>query len=429
MRRACSRVLIIILSAYGILFLSTCNFAPFEGEAQVTLDLGWLTPTDGEESAIRASTVQGAPTNIQDHITSIEITISGPGVNTTTKTYYEWPQYLSVSVPPGKERTITLRINVDAASPNAVLVFGGETTVSLKVGQQTKAVMKIVPKQMKLLAPDYQLQRLYKYNDIDDSTREEASAASLRVGVFRPYDVDIDSSGKIYIANSLADSILRIDEVTATGGVVVGDPMDNPVALTIDRYNNIMYYASSSLLYRYDIENDITTALNKDAVNIIRGMHADTNGLLYIVGSNSFGQPRLFVFDPEFVNVGLPEGKVIDEYPSAHFATPWDVVVKGNYIYITNLYGNDGWQIIRLTKSLSDEIGFGTVAGSTDISNGAFYGPHRFISKINERITIIDDNSSFDKIISIDDVPASFWKTIPNTAVDGQALFNFYEGF
>jgi len=68
-------------------------------------------------------------------IISVTITISGPDLSTMSTTYALPPRYLYIYVPPGKERTVGVELNVDPNNDIAVLAFGGETTVSLKPGQ------------------------------------------------------------------------------------------------------------------------------------------------------------------------------------------------------------------------------------------------------------------------------------------------------
>jgi len=150
--------------------LASCNFAPYQGEAQVVLDLSWLFPSEGgTDVGARAGTVPGynVPDNIVGQVTSIEVTISGAGINTETRTYIKWPRLLSVTVPPGKQRTVGVRININPASTSAVLAFGGEATLRyVSAGQQTKVLIPLSPVETKIVVPDAINQTVAQFNSL-----------------------------------------------------------------------------------------------------------------------------------------------------------------------------------------------------------------------------------------------------------------------
>jgi len=408
-----------------------CNFAPFEGEAQVTLDLGWLTPSDaGQESETRASTVQGAPANIVGQVTSIEITISGPGVNTITRTYYEWPRYLSVSVPPGKERTIGLRINVDPASDSAVLAFGGEATIRyISAGEQEKVQIQIAPVETKLVIPDSNNNRIVQINNITGANLIEKNGLSA-------VDIDFDAQGRIYIADPL-QGLLRTPEITPNS---VTDAIDRNTAvftLTMHRNQNYLYYTSTSgpiIVFDCDFDDMnlglvVSYDLTIEAIGgnfECTGIDVDDEGCVYIVDRIS---PAIHKYDPR-----LPLTTRIVATYTDDLNSPYDIIVKGNYVYVLNYNGANGLKIIKLTKNLYFVAGYGeNTANYPDHNPGQFYGPLRFLARDNSVFTIIDDwntraipGADSDKLIQVNpSFTDSSWKTFGSYG-NGIGQFDFW---
>ena len=84
-----------------------------------------------------------------------------------------------------------------------------------------------------------------------------------------------------------------------------------------------------------------------------------------------------------------------------------------------------------IVKDLNVLKSYGTnFAGNvSDTTKDHFYNPSRFVAGMNKKITIMDDESGYDKLVSIDDISGNNWETIPKGADDGQNLFSFFNFF
>jgi hypothetical protein len=261
----------------------------------------------------------------------------------------------------------------------------------------------------------------------------------LGIGDFRPYDVDFDRQGRIYIANNYGGSgmgknaVIRIDDLTGAGAILFSEPeYDYGIrAVTVDREKDIVYYANTGtsgppILHRSGLDGsgevDLVVTNGVEAVQTIQGMALHENGLLYFAGTNTLGQSRVFAYNPATETVTASY--------SANLNGPEDVLAK-DFLYVANANGADGFQIIRLSTNFSGAVGYGINApapppASTNPPN--FYGPRRFIAILNRKITIMDDIGSFDnydKIVSIENINGANWETLP-AAGDGQSLFQLF---
>ncbi|MBN1799808.1 MAG: hypothetical protein JW822_14620 [Spirochaetales bacterium] len=408
-----------------------CNFEPFQGEAQVMLDLGWLTPSDaGQESATRASTVQGAPANIQNHITSIEITISGPGVNTITRTYYEWPRYLSVSVPPGKQRTIGLRINIDPQSESAVLAFGGETTIRyITAGEQEKVQIQIAPVETKLVVPDYSGGTAVQMNSMQPDNQ---TFKKFTPGSFEPYDIAFDGLGRVYITNQFADSNWNIVVIQDFDSTLLDDIINiipgfnlMPRVLAADYNERYMYCCSSNQIVRWTFdETDDVGGPNFegpyliDNVSNITGIDVDEDGLLYLIATYGIGQVGTRVL----LKYNFESGGIVTD-PVDVPDNAVDVLIRGNYAFVACRDKIQSYNKNDLTLSFENGI-----ARQDPGIPGEFYGPQRFISMDEDRFYIIDEMNDQDRVVSFNNITGwSGWEILEDFPVELNYSFMFYE--
>ncbi len=105
------------------------------------------------------------------------------------------------------------------------------------------------------------------------------------------------------------------------------------------------------------------------------------------------------------------------------FTDPWDVMVKDNYVYVSDLGAKT---IVRLTTNLQPVDSF---PGPT---SDRFVGPKRFLAILNKPITVIDDSgSSTRRIVSFNDMAGGGWTTYgsyPGLFITpGVGQFQFYE--
>jgi hypothetical protein len=158
-------------------------------------------------------------------------------------------------------------------------------------------------------------------------------------------------------------------------------------------------------------------------------MDVDEEGLLYVgvLDSSTYG-----VFK---IDVSTPTSAVlVDSYSDpAVLTSPNDVMVKGDYVYVANQTGSDGYRIIRLTKTLQFVDAFGDDAPTlpTPPQTGDFYGPTRFVAILNKRIAVMDEgpdveSGTDDRLVSFTDMTGTGWVTY-GTRGTGIGQFEFLE--
>ncbi|MBW8003603.1 MAG: hypothetical protein FVQ80_16590 [Planctomycetes bacterium] len=394
-------ILIMILL---VLTFSGCQYSPGEASATVVPNLA----------------VTGIPSNV----TAITLTVSGPGMNTIVVNYSSPPSSINVEVPAGADRQFELIAYVSDQS--AALSFIGTATADLAPGVPKKITLNMGLHETKLVIPDYTGNKLIQIDDISGTgwkIMDNTTIGWPLLAYFAPYDVDFDSQGRIYIANNynLAAGyrrVVRIDSVNGDNLLLFPDKGTSIVALSVDRINDYVYYSAGTQLWRTNLDGAGEISFTLTGIGTIRGMAIDENGMLYIAGTDLTPNPRIFQYNPTTQNVTAT-------YPT-NLITPWDILVKQDYLYIANPGGASDLNIIRLNKDLASPIGYGSYG--TDTSKGTFYGARRFVAILNKKITIIDDDDPGayrDKLISMDDINGTNWTTLPTTG-DGQTLFKFY---
>ena len=169
--------ILILLTIISLVFiLSTCFFT---GNTSVSVS-----------PVIRAI---GLPTGI----TSVELTVSGPGMNTIGVVYDGLPSSIELTVPSGSDRTFELVVYVDNPL-SAATSFKGTTTADLSQGN-AEITLSMELGSTKLVIPDADNTRVVQIDDMSGSGWTEKINPGLPG--FIPYDIDFSPTGQIYIAN------------------------------------------------------------------------------------------------------------------------------------------------------------------------------------------------------------------------------------
>ena len=396
-------ILIMILL---VLTFSGCQYSPGGTTATVVPNLS----------------VTGIPSNV----TAITLTVSGPGMNPIVVNYSPPPSSISVEVPAGADRQFELIAYVSDQS--AALSFIGTATADLAPGVSKEIVLNMGLNETKLIMSDYWNNRLIQIDDISGTGWVAKIGADFGFpGTFAPYDIDFDSLGRIYFANNWGgtgiSTVSRIDNMNATSYTFIAEDTGfvGIRSLAIDRPNDLIYYSTSNELYRWDIGGSIRTQINiAGIIGIIRGLAVDENGILYIAGENTTLSPRIFKYNPTT--------QIFTAYGPTNLATPWDVVVNQNYLYVANLGGANGWKIIRLDLDLNPSSSQGFGNSIPPVIPGNFYGPHRFVAILNRKLNIIDEdeNDGFnagERIVAFDDINGANWETFDPAVIGQQFIF------
>lgn len=395
---------LIIISS--LLILSTCVFV---GDSTVTVS-----------PVIKAI---GIPTNI----TFVELTVSGPGMNTIVIVYDSLPSSIELSIPSGSDRMFELVVYVDDPM-SAATSFKGTAIADLSQGN-AEITLSMGLNSTKLVIPDNDNNRLVQIDDMSGSGWKEIINSDIGCPInIDPNDVDFDSQGRIYIAIDTASStdpfIIRIDNLDAvTYTTIIMGKATPCVALTADRKNGYLYYATSMELYRCNFDGTNDTNLTTAGIAAIQGLAVDQNGYLYIA---DYAGNNIIKYDP--INQ-----ITVETSTSTNLNAPWDILVKDDYIYVANYAGADDFKIIRFDQNLGSELGFGKAAVDyLDTAPNHFQGPHRFIAILNKKFYLIDEEESsplgqedVEKIVAFDDELSSSWEAFDPSSI-GQTAFGFY---
>jgi len=399
--------------------------------AVLILIAGITVPTVSAISSITISATDSGGTVLD------ETTLSGvPSI----------PDEFTLSMPAGNNITFDLTINMGTAS--AIASYKGTALADISKESATVDITMGIER-TRIVVPDPEwvsgpgpLPRILQFDDINDTSALSLdfstlgpilSANSFSVNTFTPYDIDIDNQGRIYIANNDGSTgngrVIRIDNISGLNAFAFKDWNSGIVSLTIDRENSIIYYIDDYNLYASNLDgtNDVLIEDFSTLQIEISGFSGITfsNGFIYIVDSS-----MATIYKYDIATKTIPN--MVDANTITQLENPWDLIVKNDKLYVTNLDPFDD-QIFEIsTTDLSFTASFGNFVGSTDSSNIGienFYGPRIFVGQMNEEITIIDDSPEFqlDKIIQIDNINGDSWTTLPSAINDdGQTLFRFF---
>ncbi len=423
MKKIVDFFMVTIVTSIFVFAVFACDFSPYEGQARIGIDLSILFAEDGYADGARALYL---PSSLSSQIESVVITVSGPGINTISTTYTTPPRFFYVYVPAGRERTVGLELHLNPGSEYGVLAFGGETVVSLKPGQYQFVQIQMAPIETKVVIPDNLNNRLVQVNNMNGDGWFDFSTGG-------PVTVAFDSSGRIFKANG-STALQVIDYLSATTRFVTFGPGDQQRSVAVDTARHYVYHmATYQPLYRTDSQDDtIWTSFNVQDDVGVRTFHCaalavDDEGFVYILNDSGL---ELYKYNPDPAIPGAD--RVIAQYTIP--STPWDVMVKGDYVYIA-VNAVNVHSIIRLTKNLTSPQTFGSAATSSgDTTPGHFFGPRRFMAVVNKKFYVIDEGTitgpengyNVNRIVSFDDIASwAGWEAKRGTEMGGDD-FNFY---
>jgi hypothetical protein len=358
----------------------------------------------------------------------MSLTISGPGMSAQHYYYKDIPSKVTVEVPSGKARQLSLEVYVNPALPTAALAFRGEQTIDLKPGESKPVNLRMIVSETKLLIPDNQGYRLVQVDNMKGDGWIERTVTDLPgIGAFYPIDVDFDASGRIYVANwAGALKLIRLDNIsnfafdTIIGATDIN--ITSIVTLTVDRPRDYLYYADNNTLKRYNIKNN-----NIDEITLPGGIleiyqiTVDKEGLLYISYRSSITYNYyISKFDPSSSPPYFSK-----TYSSANFFGK-DILLRDNYVLVSNPSGAADFKLVKLDTNLNFIKGYGSGAltSENDLRNGYFYNPYQFVAVSRRKIYLIDDGMGVyangaeysDRILAMDDLESwNGWDILSGT--------------
>lgn len=291
-----------------------------------------------------------------------------------------------------------------------------------------------------LLIPDYNNNRFVYVDDMSGAGWNAIDYSTVGLSAmldFRPYDVEADSSGRIYIANNYGNTggarntVFRMDDMAGTNLIDFGTLAANNgiEALAVDRTRDLVFYYyndGSPNLYKANLDGTGAVALSNltGTVGNVYGMDIDSaSNVLFLAGRNGAGAPRVFRYD-------VSTETVTHQY-STNLVDPRDVVVKGDSVFVANRSGANGFKILKLDKATITTLegSYGDGASSENRSQGNFYNPWRFLAIRKETgLYIVDDTDSpdnYEKLIFMADISGTNWDTFKAQDV-GESKFDFY---
>ncbi len=422
-----------LLAFFGIIaffvLLSSCsNSTPggYSGTAQTSIAIRDLPPS----------------------ISSITLTISADDMETIPPIpILPTETSLTVELPAGPERLFEMEIT---PTPESVFLrYYGSATEDLVAGEEADVTIPMELMETRLVIPDADHYapggRIVQIDDMTGAGWVELDGTDLGFAAdseFVPYDIDYDEQGRIYIANNYASTgparVIRIDSFQDTiydEIVSEGDVSGSGVnCIAIDSVNNYIYYSTGGAnwpIYRKSLGPPLGT---QEAFNIgseelsnyfqTTGLSVDSDGFLYIVNTDAGNYVHKY-------DISLPAGSRIVQTYSTNLNVPWDTLVFGDYIIVSNRDGAAGYKFIVLDKDMNFINNFGSYpAVPANPVDNEFYGPERFVAVLNKKITVVDEtvpfvSPSYNQLVSFDDIYGNGWTSFGSTG-NGIGQFYFY---
>ncbi len=360
-----------VLVAVSVVLLSCSNQFSSEPGVPVT-----ITPTLNGKA-------------LPEGIDSIELNVTGPGMEQIEESIEFGENSVTIEVPSGEER----EFNIDITT--AMVTFSGSAVEDLTAGEDEEITIPLDLSEIKMLIPDAMNNRIVK---IDDMNGAGWLDTDLGYTVFEPWDIDFDSQGRAYFT-IIIDGAFIVSRIgfysDSPQGIfsAIGDP--NYSAISVDRNNDIMYFtytlaAGGTHLFKSNLDGtneiELTGDIGVEGIESIKGLEVLDNGKLLIASDS-----RIDLYDPS------GSGQIIDtDNGSYGNNVPFDFIYKNGYAYLSC---ESSAEIIRFDMSTATPF-----SNPVDpvIYSANLNMPKRFIRTLSDQIIFIDDGA--EKLISIDDI-------------------------
>jgi len=378
----------------------------------------WLTPVNRGTSAATLAITMKQPAAA---VSSAALVVTGPGMAPIAREISLADSQVRLEVPAGKDRTFRVLINTVSVT------FMGESTVDLLAGQAT--VVNLYPElyATQIIVPDAANSQLVQISDLKGTAWTALGPRAFEPlegegYMFQPWDVDVDDRGRIYVANMGSDGpipgVFRFASVNSPAATESVDYWTS-VSVAVDRANNYVYYIDeNNMLYWKSVDDLAGEPASFDIagqfeVTDIKGIAVDELGFVYVA---NYAESAVARFD-------LNAGELAAYQP---IEQPWDVMVKGDSVYVASLGGEGPPQVYELTKDLEFVDAY---AGPVE---DPLVGPKRFVATVNPEVYVIDEgyrlDEPFNRVVGLGKQLGTDWKTYGTTGPAGLVgNFQFFE--
>jgi len=368
----------VILGAASLLFMS-CFYMPGVSGAKARVGLV-------------------LPRSIAGNTSSIVLVVGGPGMGTITAQYSYGTTSATLSVPSGAARTFTVLANTPSVT------FRDDVTVDLAPDETKEIDLTPTLFASQIIIPDNGNSRIVQIADM-------SGTGSTTLPASFPYDVDFDDQGRIYVATS--SGISQMDDITGANSTPLTITPTSVQSIAMDRAHGLLYYVGYDANGSYNLwRMQVTPKLGAETPIIMgsaysQGIAVDSDGFVYMAANT----PAVLKIDPN-------TPKVVASY-SGNFMDPWDVLVNGDFIYVSDYTAK---QIVRLTKNLD------FVDSISGHGSDSFLGPERFVAILNKPITVIDEANfaQGNRLVSFGDMTGAGWTTYEPQISAGVDAFQFF---
>jgi hypothetical protein len=361
-------------------------------------------------------------------IESYTVNISHPQIVTVVVDDYNPGD--TINVPGGLDLSVDLTANVADGESSAALTYSAVFSVTgLSPGDSMAYTPEMTVSSTRLLVPE-------KYNSritqIDSMSGEnpgilEGSDIGYTLHSFDPTDIDFDALGRLLVSSDYSSAgvtgVFMIDDMSSdTYQTVVAD--QDVEALAVDRHTNTLYFVSSFNIFSADLDDTYPvspTSLDVTGLSFtgFQGVEYDGNGRLYLAcGSNG---AILYDIATESAVTELAIGVDL-----------WDLHYRDGFLLAANDYGASGECILQLDPiSLVKIGGYGDTTEDTVSTQGAFFGPHRFIAQLNDEYTVFDENQYVPnaRLVQFSDLTGSGWSLFGSIGSDPGDFIGFETPF
>lgn len=402
---------------------------------------------------INAGSSNRAVFNSSD-IGSIQVTVSARDMTTVTETF-SYEDSISLEVPPGTNREISLVVQVTPGSLTPVREYRGAALIDVVEGENSVNIPLSITRSA-IVIPDYQNSRFVMidsmsptesgWNTINDGDLTLVNAADLK-----PYDVEMSKNGDIYFINngSTTDTTLlvRLGRFDNSAATVLSIDNGTYNSMALDETNRKIYISLNGgaqvKVVPLDADNMTeipTTDLDADIQDFeysTISLTCDPDGNLYVLNPT---YPRLSKLD-----MSKPEGsrlifKTSNSVPVGETSPPTpDIMFKNGYIWLANNSSSGSTVTIYDTDlNVVGSFGTQTTEYTSPPALGFFgadssYGSIKFLSFIGDEMIVMDENgedglgNNYDRLISFSDDSGSDWQTFGQngTAADS---FGYFDG-